>query len=274
MTRRAPRVLVTADGPTARKISQGLEAAGFEPIELSCIRIEPVSEPRELRESARKLASMDWLVVTSRNGVEALVRAMLDEGLHPSELSVAVAAVGTATATAASEVGLEVRLIPPQATSLHLASALEQQNLEGRRVLLIQGDLAGPELAERLSASGARVTRVIAYRTIEEVSDPERLAQLMREGGFAAVTLTSGSGARALESALGRDMFLRQNLICIGPATAQVVAQIGSVRVRVASPHTAEGLVEAVVSELSGLSAKTSTPRDSHSRSRGSLGSS
>ncbi len=248
---RKRKILVTTGGGTGRKLIRKLERAGFQTVLIPCIRIEPAPNPEDLVDAVRNLQSYDWLVLTSRNGVRALNQVVRNEGILPSESDISVAAVGPTTAAELASMGYKADLVPPKATSASLLKALLDCELEGRSLLLVQGTLSSPELAANLVTVGAIVRVVLGYSTVEEVADPTRLRDLLDGGHLDAVTLMSGSAARALHRALGEEVFSNQQLICIGPATAAVVEGLGARPTRVASPHTTDGLVQALTAELS-----------------------
>jgi len=68
------------------------------------------------------------------------------------------------------------------------------------------------------------------------------------------ITLTSPSAARSLAKMLeesGRADWLAQvPIICIGPITADAVRELGYQPARVATEHTMQGLVQAILDEV------------------------
>jgi len=67
----------------------------------------------------------------------------------------------------------------------------------------------------------------------------------LRAGGVDAITFTSASTVRGLLGALG-PMKGTPKVVCIGPITAKEARAHGLTVHAVASPHSIEGLVEAV----------------------------
>jgi uroporphyrinogen-III synthase len=247
---RATRVLVTAEGDLAAAISAMLEREGVAADVVPCIRVLPPPDPTGLAQAVKALHELDWLVVTSRNGARAFIRACRDAAVDPGQSPACVAVVGPSTATELTSSGMTVSLVPQKATAGALAEALAATGLAGRSVLLLHGTMSSPELAASLAAAGAKVTTAVAYTTVEGVEDPDLLRTRASRGELDVVTLASGSAARALASAIGSDAFFRLRLVCIGPATAEVVRELGVEPARIATPHTADGLVRAVIAEL------------------------
>jgi uroporphyrinogen III methyltransferase / synthase len=194
------RVLVTREELVPR-----VEALGHDAVLCELIRVEPLGdEPVDAR-------GYDWLVVTSRNGAQELVR----RGVTANR----IAAIGPATAEALRAHGLQVDLV----AATHTQEGLREELPEGTLLLA--------------AAEGARQDVLGAdflplYRTIELRPDaPEADVAL----------LMSGSSARAL-AATGA----RMPVIAIGPQTAGEARTAGLDVVAVAAAHDLDGLVEAL----------------------------
>lgn len=150
----------------------------------------------------------DWLVVTSQNGAHELAR----RGVTANR----VAAVGPATAEALHDAGIRVDLVPGTYSQEGLRDALAGTLLlaaaEGARRDVLDADF------------------LALYRTVELPAEVEADVAL----------LMSGSAARALRT--------RMPVIAIGPQTATEARAAGLDVLAVASPHTVDGLVEALAS--------------------------
>jgi uroporphyrinogen-III synthase len=140
---------------------------------------------------------------------------------------------------------VEPALEPPsQFQAEGLLRAFGAIDLTGRRVLLPVSDRAGDVLAEGLRVRGAIVDVVVAYRTIAPAGAAEALAGALRSGAD-LITLASPSAVEALVAGpIGRHAGCA--VAVIGPVTEHAARAAGlDVRV-VASPATAEALVEAI----------------------------
>ena len=253
-----------------------LQAQGAEVIEYPCIAIAPPEDDALLRAVLSDIDQFDWLVLTSANTVLALASLLppapssqsweegLDEG--ESERSLAplsplpprigrrgwgrrVAAVGPTTAKAAQEyLGLEAVLLPETFTAEVLGEALPIK--PGQRVLIPASAIASPTLAELLTARGAEVTVVEAYRTVIGTGGAD-IAALLAQKRVNAVTFTSASTVENFITRLESEGGNRADLAgvclaCIGPQTA-AMAQAHSLIVDVMpATHTLDGLIEAL----------------------------
>src|SRR5207244_941463 len=87
--------------------------------------------------------AFDWVLFTSRAGVEAVLARIQTKGLDPSAVRGEVAAVGEGTARTLREAGIEPSIVPKTYTTHALSRALPRGS---GRVLLPRADIATGEL--------------------------------------------------------------------------------------------------------------------------------
>jgi uroporphyrinogen-III synthase len=227
-------VVVTRPEAQARTLALELEGLGARVARVPLVEIAEVEDEAALDAAGRALASYDWVVFTSANGVRAF-----GERLTLSVQGPRVAVVGPATANALRESGTEPTFVGAGAAE-SIAAGLDSP--EGARVLLLQADIAGSGLADALRERGALVDAVTAYRTVGRVpTEGER--QALDEAD--AIVLASGSAARslaALEPAGAGAL-----IACIGPKTASAAREVGLRVDLVADETTADGMIRALV---------------------------
>ncbi|MCC6627439.1 MAG: uroporphyrinogen-III C-methyltransferase [Chloroflexi bacterium] len=246
------RVLVTRARAQASALSDRLTALGAVAIELPAIRIVP-GDDGPLDTALTRLATVDWVIFTSVNGVARVFERLDATGRDARAFGLCqLCAIGPATAAALAERGLRADRVPPEAVAEGILAAFEADDLTGRRVLLPQGDQARDTLAAGLAARGAIVEAVVAYRTTSETDVDPATLRLVRDGAIDAVTLTSSSTARNLVAALGGDLTgLEQAVIvAIGPITARTATDLGLTVAATAADHTISGLADALVAAL------------------------
>jgi uroporphyrinogen III methyltransferase/synthase len=242
------RVLITRPEGDAGPLRTLLEERGFEVVMLPTTTVQPVEDDSELADALAQLEDHDWMVFTSRNAVDAVMRTMRSREceIPPGLL---IAAVGSRTEGVLRQAGMRVACVPQEATGEALAHALIQRGVRGSRILLPAGDRARPQLAEILRQAGAEVRVVTAYRTVMAPAGKAYPAlKALRSGSINAVALASPSAFEGLLALLGPDArsLGRVGLVCIGPTTASAVRDAGFTPAVVAEPHTLEGLVGAV----------------------------
>jgi uroporphyrinogen-III synthase len=240
---RGRRVLVTRRWP---ELMSALAAEGAIAHEVPLIEVRPPSDSGPLDEALRGLARYQWLVFTSANAVEAVAARMTALAV-PLETGIRLASVGPATTEAIDRAwpGTEVAIAP--ATDFRgagLVTAFVSEPLEGRRILLPVSDRAGETVERGLSGRGARVDRVIAYRTL--ATSGEGLSECLR-AGVDVVVFASPSAVEAFVGATGAPARAVPAAV-IGPTTAETARAGGLAVLAIAQPSTVEGLLAALAS--------------------------
>ena len=202
------RILVTRPEGQADELARRIEDLGHEPVLCPLVAIEPLGD------ESIDASGYDWLIVTSVNGAQELVRRLSG---RPER----VAAIGWATAEALGGADL----VPAVSTQEGLLAELPRP---AGRVLF-----AGAEGARRLLADELGADFVPLYRTLE-------LTPAKPPEGDLAV-LASASAARA---------FARTGVpipaVSIGPETTAAARAGGVAVVEEATTHDLAGLVAAI----------------------------
>jgi uroporphyrinogen III methyltransferase/synthase len=220
----------------------------------TAIQVEPVDR-RPGDEAIGRLHAYDWLVVTSGQGVKALVLRLAARGIPNVPPGMRVAAVGPATARALQGIGLRVELCADDARAEGLVALVSPRLVDGARVLLVRPEGVQSLLAAMLRARGARVDEAPLYRTI--VSEAAKdLVDAAIADAFAAVVLTAPSSLDLwLEAAGARRGVLvgalaRSRRVAIGPTTAAHLAAIGLPADAVADEPSEDAVGDAIARVL------------------------
>jgi uroporphyrinogen III methyltransferase/synthase len=232
------RVVVTRARDQASELRRKLEELGAEVLEVPTIAIQPIAHLALLE----RVREADWLVVASPNAV-----ASVAADLHDARdlAATKVAAIGPGTAEALAAFGVRADLVPER----NVAEGLVEVFPPGPgRVLLPQAADARPALAEGLQAKGWAVEVVVAYETLAAPIDAAIADDVTSAH---AITFTSSSTVTNFVAGAGRE-HLPACVIAIGPVTAETAGDLGVHVDAVASPHTIDGLVAAVVEALAG----------------------
>lgn len=245
-------IAITRPPEQAAALAGRLEALGAHTLPLATITIAPVEDPAALDAAIEALASYDWLVFTSVNGVRAVAERLATLGRDWSTRGLArVAAIGPATARALEERGVHVALVPDEYVAEGILDGLG--NVAGQRLLLARADIARPALADGLRLRGAEVDEIAAYRTIIQPPEPDVIRRaLLSDDPVDAITFTSSSTARGLLrglEALGLDPRVTLRgvaLAAIGPITAATLREAGLEPALVADEYTIPGLTGAL----------------------------
>ncbi len=223
------KIVVTRAPDRAPELADRLIDLGASVVSVPMLAIAFIESPG-LATALRSLGSGDLVVLTSSNGVEALVRS----GVEPD---CRLAAVGRTTAAALETHGMAPAVVPDRQTAADLASVVGRGS---GRAVFVAAEAAGPDLENGLARNGWRVERHDAYRAQGVKPDTRAMSAATR---CDYVTFTSGSTARGWKAAGGSQVAC----VSIGPSTTAVAESIGLPVVAEATTHDLDGLVAAVV---------------------------
>ncbi len=268
------RVLITRNADRARPLASLLSELGAEPLVLPLIDFEKPGDQAPLDAALDQLTAggFDWLVISSITTVRVLLEKAAQRGmalvdLVPSETKVAT--IGPSSRKVLESVGLTVALAPADVQSAEGLLAVWEASQE--RVFLPQADIAAAGLRDGLAASGADVTSVVAYRTVDYPAlaelrltaelpsgvvissadapvtlSPEDARAALDAGTVDAVVAASPSAARRIAATLLPLGNCR--LIAIGRPTAAEASRIGLTVAGTAKVPTPDGIVAALES--------------------------
>jgi uroporphyrinogen-III synthase len=212
-----------------------------------------VADLAPLDKSLARLSEYDWVAFASASAAEIVLERAHRLGVPLGTLAKPRVCAGPATATTLVEGGWRADLVVAPYTAERAARALLPHLGRGARVLLPRATAGRDVLATSLRAAGASVDDLPLYET---VPDPDRAAEAaarLLEGEFRAVLLFSPSAVESLRDALsassgapGAPLPAGVLVACIGPTTAEAVAQAGWRVDLVAPDTTARSLVDAL----------------------------
>jgi uroporphyrinogen III methyltransferase / synthase len=248
-------IVVTRARDQASDFVEMLEERGAEAIHAPAIRIAPPEDVEPLDDACRSIADFDWLVLTSVNAVDYLMRRLLAVSDIRELKGVRICTIGSSTAERVRRYGIRVDLVPEEYHTDALIEALRAcGDFAGRRFLLPKGDIARELLADELRARGADVTEVVAYRTLlasTERDTDQDVYRMLLDHRIDAVTFTSASSVRNFVQMVGEDQavdLLRATTVaCIGPVTAEAAQQLGIATSVMPERFTIADLVDALV---------------------------
>jgi uroporphyrinogen III methyltransferase/synthase len=246
-------VLVTRAREQAGVFAALLEAAGARVMLVPTIAIEPPDSWAPL--DAALAVEHDWVVFTSVNGVAMVRRRAEAVGRGRAWLERSrLAAIGPATAAALREWGLTAEVVPGEYVAEGLLDRLRPLVAPGARVLLPRAAETRDVLVRELTAHGAHVTEVAAYRTRAATEHAAGLREALADGRVDVVTFTSSSTVRsfcALFDPADLPRLLRGvTVACIGPITRATAEGRGLVTRIVPEDYTIPALARAIVTHF------------------------
>jgi uroporphyrinogen III methyltransferase / synthase len=239
-------ILVTRPIEQSEGLVESLSELGAAVLVQPAIEIGPPRDWAAADEAISALASFDWLVFSSANGVRYFLERLQHHQLDLRALGQSkIAAIGPGTADALAEFHLRADLLPEEYRAESLAEALAPV-ANGRRFLLLRASRGREVLAETLVAAGATVQQAVVYES-RDVSQPDpEIAGALREDRVDWVTVTSSAIARSLAALFGKELG-NARLAAISPLTAGVLQDAGFVSTAIAEPYTTAGIVEAIL---------------------------
>ena len=242
------RIVVTRAREQAGELSDQLRALGAEAIEFPTIEIRPAADSAPLDEAIARLPDYDWLIFTSVNGVRYFMERLDRSSRDLRALKARLCAIGPATRAAVEALHLKVDLVPEEYVAESLVAAFETHDLSGKRVLLPRAAVARDLVPVALSARGALVDVVEAYRTVV----PERAAidakKIFRAGKrLDWITFTSSSTVKNFLAAAGSEAIAGARIASIGPVTTKTIRMHGLDATVEAEPYTIDGLIRAIL---------------------------
>lgn len=243
-------VLITRPAEQAKPMLERIASLGAETLLQPAIEITPPADAGPLAAAIDELGKFDWIVFSSRNGVEHFMRQLLWQGKDARSLGPCrLAAIGPATSEALAEYHLQVDLAPKEYRAEALAEALAA-DAAGKAFLLVRASRGREVLAEQLTAAGGEVTQVVAYESQDVAETATSVAERLQNGEIDWVTVTSSAIARSLVQLFG-DALHCTKLVAISPLTAGVLTELGYPPAAVAETYTGDGVVEALLAAVS-----------------------
>jgi uroporphyrinogen-III synthase len=244
------RVAVTRSREQADSFSAKLEALGAVVITFPTIAITSPENTEPLDRALAQLATYDWVIFTSVNGVEQFWKHAHAVGAYVGAIHRChVAAVGPTTADALRARGVEPDVVPDKFVAEAILDALP--DVQGLRILLPRADIARAALPDQLVAYGAQVDDVATYRNVPGQPAPQAFDML--RAGVDVITFTSASTVRNFVNIIGDELDAvlgDATIACIGPITGQAARELDLPVHIVPEDYTIEGLTEAIVAAI------------------------
>jgi uroporphyrinogen III methyltransferase/synthase len=244
-------IVLTRDAKGNAKMARKIIVRGGNPVAFTTMVIKPLTDRGAFLRTIAQLASYDWVIFTSPNGV----RVFFDDAMRKLRKDARVfasnrlATLGIATAAELSLFGINADFVPSVFTGKALGTQLvAHTNLHGKRILLLRSELASNELIGILRQAGAEVHDVSLYTAVAQAGDAAALLQQMEQGRVHWVTFASPSSARNFYEQISPETVGSRGVkvASIGPVTSRQLTEIGVAVDLEATEHTVDGLLDAI----------------------------
>jgi len=231
------RILVTRAKRAEDELVIQLENYGAKVFYSPTIEIIDPEDYSPLDEALSNLYRYDWVIFTSRNGVEKFLARMEKLNFELSDLSnLKILVVGLTTAKALEKAQISPTLIP---TNFHAEGALDslqkyyQNNdlLSKCNFLFPRAEIGRDILPTELAKIGAKVDLVTAYKTSIPANAKVDLLNIFSIEKIDLITFTSPSTVSNLAELVApkslKDLLKEISIACIGPVTAKAAKDFG-----------------------------------------------
>jgi uroporphyrinogen III methyltransferase / synthase len=242
---------VTRASGQASEFSQLLRSRGARVLELPTLEIVPPSSWTDLDREIDRLTDIDWLILTSSNGVDGFFARLTRSGRDSRALAgVKIAVVGQKTAQSLQQHGINPDFIPPDFVADALISHFPTSpaNL---RILFPRVETGGREvLVGEFTKLGATVVEVAAYQSqCPAQIDPAIRSALQRQQ-VDIITFASSKTVKNFRHLIGEslppDWLEHVWIASIGPQTSATCRSLlGKVDIE-ATEYTLPGLLAAL----------------------------
>ena len=245
------RIVITRAAEQSGELARALSERGAEVLLLPMVQFAALQDFAEIDRELGRLTEFDAVLFLSANAVRYLCERCVQLGIGSDRACwpQLIAAVGPATQRAMIADRLRVDYVARQHTGEALIRELRDR-LSGRSVLLPRSDHGDDAVPRALNDIGARVTEVVAYRTMQPERIDAAIADRIRAGSVDAVIFASPSAARNFATLFGAgpiaDIGRRAHFASIGPTTAKALREAKLPVTIEAAESSAEGLVSAI----------------------------
>jgi uroporphyrinogen-III synthase len=226
------RILVTRPREEGEEIALRLAAMGHQTL------LAPLLSVKFLDGAPLDLAGIQAVLVTSANGVRALVR-------RTPNRHAAIFAVGPQSAIAAREAGF-LRVQSAAGDAATLAQAVARWADPRAGILLhAAGEEASGALCEKLATLGFQTRRENLYRMEKAARLPPQAVDAIRQGEVDAALFFSPKSAALFAECVARDGLVTDRLIaiCISANSAAALGKLTFAEVRIAAAPNQDALL-------------------------------
>ena len=243
------RILVTRSAEQAQEFTAKLTELGADVLVQPAIEISPPEFYEAVDQIIHRLADFDWIVFSSRNGVQYFLDRLATLELDARQFAgVKIAAVGPGTAAALKQRHLKCDLIPAEYRAESLAESLRDEASDSS-VLLVRASRGRDTLGEMLKSDGAEVTQVVAYVSRDVTEIDSAVAAALAAGEIDWITVTSSAIGRSLVALLG-SAISQTKVASISSITSGALSALDVTVDAEAQEHSLDGLISAITEGL------------------------
>lgn len=250
-------VLVTRAAEQSSKFTSLLQQRGATVLEMPALTITAPSSWQDLDNAIANVASFNWLILTSANGVNHFLERLKTSGKDLRTLAgIKIAVVGKKTASVLQKYHLQPDFIPPNFVADSLVETFPE-NLAQKKILFPRVETGGRAvLVKELTAQGAEVVEAAAYQSQCPETMDAQVWQALQKKQVDIITFASSKTVKNFVQLVNtklnnpteiNDLLGKVAIASIGPQTSQTCHDLlGKVDIE-ATEYTLEGLTSAII---------------------------
>lgn len=205
-------------------IKRNLVEKGATVLDFPMIEICPLELSEEIREILQHINSFQWMVFTSKNGVDCFFKLLGQLFIKTDELAqVKIAVVGKKTSEEVLRNNLSPFLVSTGNTSADLLNDLVSKVAPTDSVLLVLGELADDTLQDGFEHIAAS-TRLNVYKTLQTVTPSNEIIDSITNNDYDIILFTSPSGFEQFKKIMPEKIGMPDfRSACIGRTTEKVM---------------------------------------------------
>lgn len=181
---------------------------------LPLVSIEPIEDYSGLDQCIKDIRAFDWIIFSSRFGVEYFFKRVKALGLDARILSgIKIAAIGNCTKLRLLDCMILADLVPEKESSKGLIEEFRKLDIKGKKIFLPRSDISDKGMEKEFERLGARVTSRVAYKNVMAGDLPD-----LDLNFFDEIMFTSPSGVRSFVTRYGKAPE-KVKISCIGDVT-------------------------------------------------------
>jgi uroporphyrinogen III methyltransferase / synthase len=244
-------IVVTRARAQASDLVERLTELGANCLEYPTIEVVPAEDVTPLDTAIHNLATYDWLIFTSVNGVKYFFERLFALGQDVRALHhVRTAVIGPATAERLRQQGLRSDIVPASYRAESVVEAFAEEHVAGQRILIPRAAEARPILPQELRRMGAEVDEITVYHTRPVTDNAPALLDDLESGRIDMVTFTSSSTVKHFNAMLPAErraqLMASVRAASIGPITTKTAQDLGFTVHVTANEFTIPGLCQAI----------------------------
>ena len=224
-------VLVTREESQAESLCAKIAERGGVPIKVPLLSFQKPEDIvfRDALKKLNRLDSFDWLIFTSKPGVDRFCDLMHEigfEGTYPK-----IAAIGKKTRMALQRKGLQPVFIPTEFVAESFLIEFMEVVEKSESVLILKGDLARDYLYRGLTAAGIHTEESIIYSNRMPAESERALVRVLENKKIDILLFTSPSTVTCFMEIIEKyhlfDCLIDKVTVVIGPVTKQRAEELG-----------------------------------------------